>query len=157
MPTVLAASITRVCGGTWTARPSMVRLIRSGMGPPKVPEPLWGRLSTCGRLSIGPPPHSRGAGSGGNQPPRRLPTCPTMRSSYGHRAFTVLVGARFAVQVVLEFLPELLHDGDGRHGGGIAQGAEGAAQHVPRDIADQVDIGARALPVMETRQNLLQP
>ena len=64
----------------------------------------------------------------------------------------VLVGARLAVEMVLEFVPELLHDGDGRHGGGIAQRAERAAQHVLGDVADQVDIGARALPLVEARR-----
>src|ERR1039457_5932453 len=43
-------------------------------------ETLWGSLSSCGRLSIGPtqrvPPRSQRTG-GGKQPPRRLPTCPT--------------------------------------------------------------------------------
>src|ERR1035437_585980 len=130
MPTVLAASITRVCGGTWTARPSMVRLIRSGMGPPG-----------GGRVAAGRMPPRMGAWQ-----PERLRY---RRSSYGHHASTVLVGARFTVQVIFEFLPELLHDGDGRHGGGIAQRAERAAQHVLSDIAKQVDIGACALAVME--------
>src|ERR1019366_3331169 len=41
---------------------------------------LWGGLvgvpSGSGRLAIGPLPRSQPAG-GGNQPPRRLPTCPT--------------------------------------------------------------------------------
>src|ERR1035437_2861085 len=138
MPTVLAASITRVCGGTWTARPSMVRLIRSGMGPPG-----------GGRVAAGRMPPRMGAWQ-----PERLRY---RRSSYGHHASTVLVGARFTVQVIFEFLPELLHDGDGRHGGGIAQRAERAAQHVFSDIADQVDIGACALAVMEAHENFLQP
>ena len=39
-------------------------------------ETLWGSLASCGRLSIGPLPHSQRTG-GGNQPPRRLATCPT--------------------------------------------------------------------------------
>src|ERR1019366_702599 len=41
---------------------------------------LWGSLASCGRLSIGPTlrvlPRAQPAG-GGNQPPRRLSTCPT--------------------------------------------------------------------------------
>src|SRR5450759_54759 len=37
---------------------------------------LWGSLESCGRLSIGPLPNLQPAG-GGNQPPRRLSTCPT--------------------------------------------------------------------------------
>src|ERR1035438_10494066 len=46
--------------------------------PPPVPGRglLWGSLVSCGRLSIGPRPPSPRTG-GGNQPPRRLPTCPT--------------------------------------------------------------------------------
>src|SRR5579863_10297108 len=39
-------------------------------------ESLWGRLSTCGRLSIGPPPRLHEE-SGGKQPPRRMLSCPT--------------------------------------------------------------------------------
>src|ERR1039458_6884942 len=39
-------------------------------------ETLWGSLASCGRLSIGPLPLSQRTG-GGNQPPRRLATCPT--------------------------------------------------------------------------------
>ena len=70
---------------------------------------------------------------------------------------TVLVGARLAVQVIFEFVPELLHDGDGRHGRRIAQRAERAPQHVLRNIADQVDVRARSLPLMEAGQDLFQP
>src|ERR1035437_8025708 len=102
MPTVLAASITRVCGGTWTARPSIVRLIRSAIRPP------GGGRDAAGRMS---------PRMGGWQPE----TLRSRRSSHGHHASTVLVVGRFTVQVIFEFLPELLHDGDGRHGGGIAQ------------------------------------
>src|ERR1019366_9560056 len=36
---------------------------------------LWGRLLICGRLAIGQPASSA-PGSGGRQPPRRLPACP---------------------------------------------------------------------------------
>jgi molybdate transport system substrate-binding protein len=47
----------------------------------KLAETLWGSLLSCSRLSIGPtqrvPPHMEVAG-GGNQPPRRLSTCPTL-------------------------------------------------------------------------------
>src|ERR1035438_4702257 len=162
MPTVLAASITRVCGGTLTARPSMVRLISSGMGP-RLNRGMGRIAPWANRVQ---PTNSKGgnwwqydAQTGYSHPiPKggnwwQSPFC----ASYGHRAFTVLVRARSAVQMVLEFLPELLHDRDGRHGGGIAQGAERPAQHIPRDIADQVDIGARARPIVEASQNLLQP
>src|SRR5450759_4624380 len=38
---------------------------------------MWGSLVSCGRLSIGPLPRSCATG-GGNQPPRRLSTCPTL-------------------------------------------------------------------------------
>src|SRR5450759_3415400 len=47
----------------------------------KLPETLWGSLVSCGRLSIGPLPRSQPNG-GGNQPPRRLPTCPTSMAHY---------------------------------------------------------------------------
>src|SRR3954471_5179116 len=111
MPTVLAASISRVCGGTLTARPSIVRLTKSGMGNHS--------LTVVDRI--------------------------------------VLVGARFAVQVIFEFVAELLHDGDGRHGGGIAERAEGTTQHVLRNIADQVNVRTGAVPFVEARENFLQP
>jgi len=46
----------------------------------KAGTPLWGSLISCGRLSIGlvalPPD------SGGSQPPRRLPACPTSRQPF---------------------------------------------------------------------------
>src|ERR1019366_3155771 len=42
---------------------------------------LWGSLLSCGRLSIGQLPRSQGTG-GGNQPPRRLPTCPTLMAHF---------------------------------------------------------------------------
>jgi hypothetical protein len=42
----------------------------------RLAQALWGSLVSCGRLSIGPLQRSRVNG-GGNQPPRRLPTCPT--------------------------------------------------------------------------------
>src|ERR1039457_5692330 len=146
MPTVLAASITRVWGGTLTGRPPMVRLISSGMGP-RLRRGMGRIAPWANRVQ---PSNSNGRNWW------QSPVC-TSGSSYGHRAFTVLVGARFAIQMILEFLPELLHDGDGRHSGGIAQGTERPAQHIPRDIADQVDIGARALPIVEARQDFLQP
>src|ERR1017187_5445921 len=41
---------------------------------------LWGRLAICGRLSIGPLLRLQPAG-GGNQPPRRLSTCPTLMAA----------------------------------------------------------------------------
>src|ERR1019366_5528833 len=42
----------------------------------KLAETLWGSLVSCSQLSIGPLPRSL-PGGGGNQPPRRLSTCPT--------------------------------------------------------------------------------
>ena len=44
--------------------------------------PLWGSLVSCGRLAIGPTqrvPRAFARESGGRQPPRRLPACPTSR------------------------------------------------------------------------------
>src|ERR1035441_6247648 len=44
--------------------------------------PLWGSLVSCGRLVIGPTrgvPRAFARESGGRQPPRRLPACPTSR------------------------------------------------------------------------------
>ena len=42
----------------------------------RLAQALWGSLVSCGRLPIGPLRRSRRNG-GGNQPPRRFPTCPT--------------------------------------------------------------------------------
>ena len=42
--------------------------------------------------------------------------------------------------MVFKFAAEFLHDADGGHCGGVAQGTEGAAQHIFGKLADQVDI-----------------
>src|ERR1017187_2809808 len=46
---------------------------------------LWGSLASCGRLAIGRTqrvPPAFAPDSGGSQPPRRLPACPTSRQRF---------------------------------------------------------------------------
>src|ERR1019366_6694137 len=46
---------------------------------------LWGSLASCGRLAIGRTqrvPPAFATDSGGSQPPRRLPACPTSRRRF---------------------------------------------------------------------------
>src|ERR1039458_9612553 len=50
---------------------------------------MRGSLASCGRLSIGPLPHSQRTG-GGNQPPRRLATCPTSMGPTYEGGFSTL-------------------------------------------------------------------
>src|SRR5579864_2142714 len=54
--------------------------------------------------------------------------------------FSTFKGTRLTIQVIFKFLSEFLHDGNCRHGGGVAEWTEGASQHVFRKIADIVDI-----------------
>src|SRR5580692_5113488 len=69
----------------------------------------------------------------------------------------VRVGTGFAVQVVFKLLAKLVNEGDGGHGGCVAQGAEGAAQHVLRQITNIVDIFGHAAARVEASERLLQP
>src|SRR5215472_19303391 len=50
------------------------------------------------------------------------------------------IGARSAFQMIFEFFAEFLYERDGRHGGGIAQGAERPAEHVFRQVLHVIDI-----------------
>lgn len=52
----------------------------------------------------------------------------------------VVVWAASAVQMVFKLFTKLFDEGDGGHGGGVAEGAEGAAQHVFSEVADVVDV-----------------
>src|SRR5947209_2995415 len=97
MPTVLAASITSVCGGTCTSRPSIVSFTKSAMSLENSASP---------RLRVE------------NTPSRH------------HHFARMLVRARSAVQMILKLLPELFDNRNSRHGGGVSQRAERAAQHV---------------------------
>src|SRR5476651_2403076 len=69
----------------------------------------------------------------------------------------VLVRARLAVEVILEFVPEFFDNRNRRHGGRIAQRAKCAAQHILRNISNQIDVIAGALAVVEPLQDFLQP
>src|SRR5471030_2140294 len=69
----------------------------------------------------------------------------------------VLIWARLAVEVILEFVPEFFDNRNRRHGGRVAQRAERAAQHILRNIPNQIDVIAGALAVVEPLQDLSQP
>src|ERR1700761_8219832 len=99
--------------------------------------------------------------------------CPLKPKSGSHGALRVLllissgigqgllmevgVGARFAVEMVFEFVAELVHESDGRHGRCVSQGTEGPAQHVLRQVTNVVDILGDAGSGVETGEGLLQP
>src|SRR6202023_2614400 len=69
----------------------------------------------------------------------------------GHRQFSrMLIGAWLSVQVRFEVFGKFLDDGDGRHGCGVAQSAEGPAQHVLGKLANQRDVALLAAPAVET-------
>src|SRR5439155_7190775 len=65
--------------------------------------------------------------------------------------------AGLTFEVVFEFLPEFLHDGNCRHRRCIAQGAKGTAQHVLREIKNIVDIFLQAAARMKSDQRFLEP
>src|ERR1035437_7735489 len=77
----------------------------------KLVQTLWGSLVSCSRLSIGPPPRLQPAG-GGNQPPRRLSTCPTLM------AFLVLLVLPLSVIAQQQQLPHAgyVYPAGGRQG-----------------------------------------
>ena len=56
--------------------------------------------------------------------------------------------------MILEFVAEFFHDGNHRQRRGIAQRAEGAAQHVLGDVAEQADILLGSAAVMKARHDL---
>src|ERR1035438_2331984 len=88
-PRAQGSSRIRLCAYHLLQLPSKreVRLMTNELA-----ETLWGRLSTCGRLAIGPLPLPlRLPTGGGNQPPRRLPTCPTVIAFLALTVFLSLV------------------------------------------------------------------
>src|SRR3954454_14190038 len=74
-----------------------------------------------------------------------------------HQPPRLLVGTRLPVQVILEFVPELLDNRNGRHRRRVAPRTKYPPEHVLREIADQIDIAPHAAALVETRQNLLEP
>src|SRR3954452_15667932 len=76
--------------------------------------------------------------------------------NFFNRAF-LLVRAWAAFQVVLKFFSEFFYEGDRRHRRGVAQRAEGAAQHVFCEILHVVDIFHHSTAGMKTDERLLQP
>src|SRR5258706_16138111 len=61
---------------------------------------------------------------------------------------------RFGNNILVKIAGEFLDDGDRRHGGGVAQRAEGAAQHVLRKLAQQCGVLASAIAFAHTREDL---
>src|SRR5882762_10136656 len=62
-----------------------------------------------------------------------------------------------AFDVVLELLAELLYESEGRHGGCIAEWAEGAAHHIFGEVLDVVDVLLAAAAVVDAGEGLLDP
>src|SRR6266478_9342930 len=60
-------------------------------------------------------------------------------SSTHHKRFGGFKGTA-PVQMLLEFVAPLLHDADGGQRRGVAERAEGAAQHIFGEVADEVDV-----------------
>src|SRR5881296_1271058 len=97
--------------------------------------------------------------------PERLATSMTSMPAGASTSFPSIVsligsgigGARPPIQMRFEFVAEFLDDGNRRHRCGVAERTEGPAQHVLRQIADQVDVAARPHPLMEADEQLAQP
>ena len=60
-------------------------------------------------------------------------------------------------EIVFKFVAELFDDADGGHRGGVAQRAEGAAQHVFGKVADHNDVALRACSLDESGEQLFEP
>src|SRR5262245_30844392 len=73
-----------------------------------------------------------------------------------NRAFA-LKRTRLSFQVLLEFMPPLLHNRHGWNRGSVAQRTEGTAQHVFRQVINVIDVFANAAAGVEADQRFLQP
>src|ERR1700731_4785079 len=60
-------------------------------------------------------------------------------------------------QALLKILAELFDNRDGGHGSGVAERAEGPAEHVLRKLTEKIDVVLAAASVIEALQNLAQP
>src|SRR5262249_27492832 len=76
------------------------------------------------------------------------------RAEQDFRGF--VVGAA-SLQMVRKLVAEFLHDADGGHRRGITERTEGAAQHVIRKVADQVDILSAAQAGVKSLQHFVEP
>src|SRR5262249_26956449 len=63
----------------------------------------------------------------------------TLARPHGYKRFRRFVRAA-PVQVIFKFVAPLLHDADSRQSGGIAERAEGAAEHIFRQVAHEIDV-----------------
>src|SRR5260370_8105110 len=59
--------------------------------------------------------------------------------------------------MLLEFFAPLLHDADGGQRRGVAERAEGAAQHIFGEVADEVDVFRTPETSVKTIEHLAQP
>src|SRR6266404_7452859 len=59
--------------------------------------------------------------------------------------------------MLLKFVAPFLHDADGGQSGGVAKRAEGAAQHIFSEVADQIDIFRASKASVEALEHLAQP
>ena len=59
--------------------------------------------------------------------------------------------------VILELLTEFFDEGDGGHGGGVAERAEGAAHHVFGEVLDVVDVLGVAAALVDAGEGFLDP
>src|SRR5260370_15407421 len=64
---------------------------------------------------------------------------------------------RFGNNIFVEIAGEFFDDGNRGHRGGVAEGAEGPAQHVLRKLAQQRDVFAAALSLAHPREDLTHP
>src|SRR6516162_5788676 len=75
----------------------------------------------------------------------KLPGEPLL--SRGNGAF--LIWARAELHVLVELVPELLQDTDRRHGGSVAQGTQGLAQDVVRNVQRRIGVASDAGAAVE--------
>src|ERR1700690_1250676 len=127
MPTLLQASISRVPAGAATFLPSTVMLMSA--------------ILECGAGAL---------------PRAALSTNLELRQNWLRYAVG-LKWTRFSIQMIFEFFPEFLHDGNGRQRRRIAQRAKRAAQHVLRQILNVVDIFFHSGAGVEAGERLFQP
>jgi hypothetical protein len=59
--------------------------------------------------------------------------------------------------MIFKLLAKFFDESDGRHGSGVAERTESAAQHVFRKVLDVVDVAGRAKAGVETRERFFEP
>src|SRR6218665_3911374 len=89
----------------------------------------------------------------------KLSRSSTWRSVVGASRGSVALGASGFIRrtLRLKLLFELLHEAENRPGGGLAEGANGTALNVLRDMEQIVGIFLPPFAVSETMQSLVHP